>query len=198
MIITVAGLKGGVSKTTTAAYLAHALAEADRDVVALDADPQGSLLTWADWASFSITVEKFTRGRAVQLHPLGWDVVIDTPPFDDTPEGPVAAAVKEATHVVYPMAPSPIEYERADAMRALLARYAPQAAAVVLLTRAVTGAASTEDYRRRLTTDGWRVLRVPVARRERFALSFGAPVLRASSTAYGDALHELTTIGVSR
>ena len=29
MIITVAGLKGGIGKTTTTAYLAHALAEAD-------------------------------------------------------------------------------------------------------------------------------------------------------------------------
>lgn len=195
MIVTVAGLKGGISKTTTAAYLAHALAEGDRAVVALDADPQGSLLTWADWADWPITVEKFDPARVEQLHPLGWDVVIDTPPFD---EGATAAAVKLATVVVYPVGPSPIEYERTDAMRALLARYAPQAWPVVLLTRCVTGATSTEDYRRRLVADGWHVLRVPVARRERFALSFGQPVTRAYATAYGDALAELHTLEVSR
>lgn len=195
MIITVAGLKGGIGKTTTAAYLAHALAEGERDVVALDADPQGSLLTWADWAEWTLTVEKFDPARVDQLHPLGWDIVIDCPPFD---EGDTAKAVARATHVVYPVAPSPIEYERTDAMRALLAHYAPQARPVVLLSRAVTGAASTEDYRRRLVADGWHVLRAPVARRERFALSFGQPVVRAHATAYGDAVAELHALEVSR
>ena len=41
MIITFAGLKGGLGKTTTAAYCAHALAEFGHRVVLLDADPQG-------------------------------------------------------------------------------------------------------------------------------------------------------------
>jgi cellulose biosynthesis protein BcsQ len=47
VIITCAGLKGGLGKTTTAAYCAHALAEFGHRVVLLDADPQGSVTRWA-------------------------------------------------------------------------------------------------------------------------------------------------------
>jgi chromosome partitioning protein len=78
VIVTVAGLKGGIGKTTTAAYLAHALYEQLCNVLALDADPQASLRTWAKWGEWVIPVEKFAAGRAAQVRPLGWDVVIDT------------------------------------------------------------------------------------------------------------------------
>jgi chromosome partitioning protein len=82
VIVTVAGLKGGIGKTTTAAFLAHALYEQLCNVLALDADPQASLRTWAKWGEWVIPVEKFAAGRAAQVRPLGWDVVIDTPPYD--------------------------------------------------------------------------------------------------------------------
>lgn len=199
MRITVAGLKGGIGKTTSAAFLAHALAEAGRDVVAVDADPQASLRTWAEWAGWTVPVREFPTDRHVAaqwvraLDTDGWDVVIDTPPFD---EGATAAAAAVASHVVYPMAPTGIEYERTDAMRALLARWAPQACPVMLLTRTVPGAMSTTDYRRRLTADGWHVLAVPVGRRERFAQAFGLPIVNAAASAYGDAVAELDRMEV--
>ena len=39
--------KGGVAKTTSAVYLATAAQRRGRDVVLIDADPQGSALEWA-------------------------------------------------------------------------------------------------------------------------------------------------------
>lgn len=192
MILTVAGLKGGVGKTTTAAYAAHALAEQGRRVLVLDADEQASLRTWADWGRWTVPVEPFHPARAAQVHPLGRDVVIDTPPRD---ERATAAAVATATHVLYPLAPTGVEFERVDAMRALLDRHAPRAVRMILLVRTVAGASSTADYRAALVAEGWRVAAATVNRRESIAQSFGAIPYRAAATAYGDALAELQQIG---
>ncbi len=46
--ITLVTQKGGAGKTTVAASLAVAAAEAGERVIALDLDPQGSLATWGD------------------------------------------------------------------------------------------------------------------------------------------------------
>lgn len=48
MIISLLNLKGGVGKTTSCIALATAAARDDKDVVVLDADPQGSATFWAD------------------------------------------------------------------------------------------------------------------------------------------------------
>ena len=194
MIVTVAGLKGGIGKTTTAANLAHAQYEQLCNVLALDADPQASLRTWAKWGEWVIPVEKFAAGRAAQVRPLGWDVVIDTPPYD---AHVTAAAVGVATHVVYPMAPTGMEFEGVDRMRALLDRYAPQAHRLILLNRTVARASSTTEYRAALEAEGWHVARATVGRREQFAQSYGAIPFRASSTAFGDCLADLRSLEVS-
>ena len=46
MICVVEAVKGGVGKSTTALYLSEALARRGRRVLAVDADPQGTLLEW--------------------------------------------------------------------------------------------------------------------------------------------------------
>ena len=48
MIISLLNLKGGVGKTTSCIALATAAAREGKDVVVLDADPQGSATFWAD------------------------------------------------------------------------------------------------------------------------------------------------------
>ena len=48
MIISLLNLKGGVGKTTSCIALATASARDGKDVVVLDADPQGSATFWAD------------------------------------------------------------------------------------------------------------------------------------------------------
>ena len=53
-VLTVAGLKGGVGKTTSAVHLAHALARRGSRVLLVDTDPQGSALTWSEQAAFPL------------------------------------------------------------------------------------------------------------------------------------------------
>src|SRR4051794_6939223 len=102
-------MKGGTGKTTSTAYLAHALTERGRRVLALDADPQGSLLRGAEFGGWTIPVERWSPGRAGDVAEQGWDVVIDTPPTDQS-LGRVESAVRESSHVVVPIAPTPAEY----------------------------------------------------------------------------------------
>ena len=47
-VIAFASPKGGAGKTTLAAHLGHCLQERGHSVLLIDADPQGSLLSWAE------------------------------------------------------------------------------------------------------------------------------------------------------
>src|SRR5947209_1106679 len=65
MIVVVANLKGGVGKTTSSMYLAHALSQATGDQCALiDSDPQGSATQWAKSAAVLLTRTRRTRSVA--------------------------------------------------------------------------------------------------------------------------------------
>lgn len=201
LVIAVVNLKGGTTKTTTSAFLVHALHEAGWDAWAVDADPQGSLLHWAgvaDWPMPCVGMPERTLHTRLDgvVGGRAEAVVIDTPPLDEQ-GGIVYSALRRATHAVTPVAPTPIEYERLSAIRTALDDVAPlrvsgqPPAHAVLLTRTVAGAASTEVYREQITTDGDHVLAAPVRRLERFALAYGDPVTGAAETAYGDAVAEL-------
>jgi len=204
--VAVVNLKGGTTKTTSSAFFLHALAESGLNVLGVDADPQGSLVSWSEQADWELPV----IGMAVnnlhkQLPGVAGDqrigerydaVVIDTPPLEDH-RGIVMSTLRAATHVVMPMAPTPIEYERLSAVRSALddaADLRPDGEAPafrVLLTRTVPNAASTEGYREAISAEGIAVLRASVGRLERFAQAYGDRVSNALNTAYGDALYEV-------
>lgn len=206
LTIVVANLKGGSTKTTTAAFVLHALAEAGLPALGVDADGENeSLLAWSETGEWSIPVIGMPVSDLHRKLPgvVGnrYDaVVIDTPPMKER-RGVVASAIRIATHVLVPMAPTGMEYARIPAIRELveeagaLAVTPPQLA--VVLTRTVSNAASTDVYRQMLIDDGVRVLRPTVGRLERYAQAFGLPIINAASTAYGDVADELTSIGVT-
>ncbi|TVQ08131.1 MAG: ParA family protein [Leptolyngbya sp. DLM2.Bin27] len=83
MIVTVVSFKGGVGKTTTAIHLAAAL-QGYGETLLIDADPNGSALTWASRGELPFRVVDQWQARAIST-PQG-HVVIDTqarPTTDD-------------------------------------------------------------------------------------------------------------------
>ncbi|MGH3924838.1 MAG: AAA family ATPase [Pseudonocardiaceae bacterium] len=202
IIVTTANLKGGSTKTTSAVFASHVLAERGQRVLLVDADPQGSALRWHEYAGgFPFPVVRLDSGRLhrdlIGITGDRYDaVVIDTPPLEDH-KGIVVSAIRAATHALIPCAPTPMEYERLAAVRSVLEEAADlrrdnsEPISAVLLTRTVAGAASTGVHREMIAEDGWHVLAGSVGRLEAFSQAYGDPIKRASATAYGDAVTEL-------
>ena len=113
-IIAVAGRKGGIGKSTIAGNLAAEFAAMKRIVRVLDADPQHSLVAWADQGDGMLArvVEKVEDGagtlqaRARQAEKDADIVLIDTPP--GAPEIAYEAAMA-ADLMLLPCGPSPLD-----------------------------------------------------------------------------------------
>ena len=119
LTIVVANLKGGSTKTTSAAFVLHALQEAGLTAIGVDADGENeSLLRWSEAGEWTIPVIGLPVNDLHRKLPgiVGdrYDaVVVDTPPMKER-LGVVASAIRLATHVLVPMAPTGIEYEPAS------------------------------------------------------------------------------------
>lgn len=114
-IIAVAGRKGGIGKSTIAGNLAAEFAEMGRSVVLLDADPQHSLVSWAEQGEglLSQCVRRIDKGDPAKLKlkvkaavEEADIVLIDTPP--GMPETAYQAAML-ADLVLLPCGPSPLD-----------------------------------------------------------------------------------------
>jgi chromosome partitioning protein len=201
-VIAVVNLKGGSGKTTTAAFMAHALHERGQRVLLVDADKQESAYRWSSYAGgFPMRVERLpTPALHWRLGAVAGDrydvAVIDTPPIEEH-KGVVASALIAATHALVPIAPTPAEIDRVAGVTTALRsagdlRLSGQPPVMaILLSRTVPGASSTAVWREHLESAGHWVLRVQVGRREHIAQAFGGPITRASVSGFGDAVDEL-------
>lgn len=115
-VITIAQQKGGAGKTTMAAHLAVAWAQAKRRVAVVDIDPQGSLTQWYNVRSSVLGEDNGLTFAAIS----GWRVrseidrlkhthdviVVDSPPHTDAE---ARTAIRAADLVVIPLQPSPMD-----------------------------------------------------------------------------------------
>jgi chromosome partitioning protein len=197
-VLVLVNLKGGSAKTTSTAFVAHRLAEQGRRVIVVDADPQGSAMRWhglADWPVPLLALPSTTLHRQLWgvVDPDRFDtVVIDTPPLEER-AGVVASALRVATDVLVPMAPTMMELDRVlpvwTAIEDATAVADTSPSVAVLLNRCVAQASSTAMIREALTGQGRRVLTAQIPRLEQYAQAFGAPV--SQDTAYRDVAGEL-------
>jgi chromosome partitioning protein len=113
-IVAVAGRKGGIGKSTIAGNLAAEFAAMKRTVRVLDADPQHSLVAWAEQGDGMLArvVEKVEggagtlRARARQAEKDVDIVIVDTPP--GAPDVAYEAALA-ADLMLLPCGPSPLD-----------------------------------------------------------------------------------------
>jgi chromosome partitioning protein len=203
LVVAVANLKGGTSKTTSAVYLAHALHEKGRRVLLIDADPQASAVEWSVLAGDSFpfpVLPKPSRTLYAEIDdiaPAGIDaVVIDTPPLDQR-GGVVFGAVRAATVVLAPVAPTPIEYVRLHSVAELVKdegegfRDNQPVPLAALLTRTVANTLAARVWREQAEADGYWCMKSEVRFLQQFGQAYGMPVLAASETAYGGVADEL-------
>ena len=194
MRLTIANLKGGVAKTTSAVLLAAALAERGRTLL-VDADPTGSAHSWQETAGqFPVVVTR--QDRPARFVPnvsdlaRGYEhVVIDTPPLEPAM---VRAAVLFADIVVIPVSPSTIDVDRiratVDLIAEVEAQHSPELR--VLLTKVRAGTTSHAVARSVLDGFGVPLLAAEIPLRERYAQAWGT-VPDGRDPAYGAALAEL-------
>jgi chromosome partitioning protein len=131
VIVVVAGLKGGVGKTTTSVYLAALAAGGRRPVTLVDADPQASAAEWAE-ASEDERLQKVEVVEAPTERLLARALgriddeeevaVVDTPPGQ---ERFLAAALALATVAVVPTRVGGVETSRAEAVFELVPEATP-------------------------------------------------------------------------
>lgn len=111
MIVAVASSKGGTGKTTSAMMIAAGLSKTGPTLV-IDADKQGSALSWArkvDEIPFEvITAAKLTRD--IPKWQQNYEhIVVDCPPGDMTSIG---AAIRSAEHVIITAQPTPADLDK--------------------------------------------------------------------------------------
>jgi chromosome partitioning protein len=189
MIIAVVNTKGGTGKTTSSVFLAHGLAR-DGKTLLLDADPQGSAMSWSKTVGEDFqpsTIPLPVADLHLRLPSLAESfehVVIDTPPGEgDASHSPVTeSAILAADIVILPLSPTTMDLDRLAPTIDLLSkvelrhRHSPQLH--ILLTKVRAGTNSATASRLTLEEDfGLPVLEAEIPLLERYANAMGLPVV---------------------
>ena len=194
MRLSVVNLKGGTGKTVTAVHLAAALARRGRTLL-VDADPQGSALSWSEEAGelpcavISLPVRDIHR-RIQNLLPGVAHTVIDTPPGD---RAIVRSAIAASEVVIIPIPTSIIDLDRLRPTLDLIAEVegVTPVRVFVLLTRVRASTRSAALTRSVLDDLGVSLLDTQIPLRESISTCFGTTP--PGDGPYGFLLEELMT-----
>lgn len=193
--IAVANFKGGVGKTTTTAFLAHAYQRIGKSVAVVDTDSQQSLITWANLGEWSIPkfyIDPTRRDFPQVLADLtsSYEVVlIDTPPVGDDLNSRGATVLRWVDQAVIPMAPSGMDISRVKQTYDAIEQVNPDLDVRVLFTQVVHNARATRDARKVLTSKGRKVVRATIPQREAVRQAFGTSPTRMHN--YDTVMEEL-------
>jgi chromosome partitioning protein len=145
LIIGVVGKKGGSGKTTVAVNLAGALAELFTEVLVIDADPQGTALTWraaAGDTGFPVQVIGLPQPVIHQEAPKfaqKYDAIVIDSPSGYQDEQIQRSVILASSLVVIPVQPSAVDIWSAKDTAALVTQatlYNPDLKAHLLVSRA--------------------------------------------------------------
>jgi chromosome partitioning protein len=181
MRLALVSTKGGTGKTTSAVSLAMVLHRLGR-TLAVDCDPQGSLMSWSESAtdegeSLPFTVVSMpTRDVHARLADLGTGyehVVVDTPPGD---LGIIRSAILAASIVLVPVSPTGLDLNRIRPTFEVLAEIGVShpVSVGVLLTKVRRGTRSARAARGILAEHGYPAMRTEIPLAEHFAAAFGS------------------------
>ena len=181
MRLALVSTKGGTGKTTSAVSLAMVLHQLGR-TLAVDCDPQGSLMNWSEAAAeqgkplpFTV-VGMPTRDVHIRLADLGtgYDhVVVDTPPGD---LGIIRSAILASAIVLVPVSPTGLDLNRISPTFEVLAEIAIShpVGLGILLTKVRRGTRSAKAARGILAEHGYSAMRTEIPLAEHFAGAFGS------------------------
>jgi chromosome partitioning protein len=172
--------KGGTGKPTSAVSLAMVLHRLGR-TLAVDCDPQGSLMSWSEEAAEQGSALPFTvvgmatRDVHVRLADLGAGyehIIVDTPPGD---LGIIRSAILAAEVVVVPVSPTGLDLNRIRPTFEVLAEIGVShpVEVGVLLTKVRRGTRSARAARGILAEHGYPAMRTEIPLAEHFAAAFG-------------------------
>jgi chromosome partitioning protein len=177
MIISFLNQKGGVGKTTLAVHLSTALALRGRNVLLVDADPQGSALDWAASRSGNalfpvIGLPTKTLHKEIPAHVAHYhDIVIDGPPRVNEL---ARAAIMAADVVLIPVQPSPYDVWAAKEIVDLLSEasiYKEIQRSAFVINRKIVNTAIGRDVAEALAGYNVPVLSTAICQRVAFAES---------------------------
>lgn len=194
--ITVGHLKGGSGRSTTAVFLALALArKTGENVLLVDADAKnGTSYEWSEdageaWPTNvtvaywpSINLAKRVRDAGHSGH-----IVIDT----GNDAAILRQALKVTDHLLIPLAPSGTESARLTPTLQAAAEIAEDKplSMSVMLSRTVANTTSRKQARQALTDEGIPVWETEISRREIYAQAFGT--VPADLGSYEELLNEI-------
>ncbi len=180
MIIGILNQKGGVGKTTLSVHIATALAQENKKVLMVDADPQASAMDWSasreDEGLFPVIgLPKATIHKELKTLASNYDVVvIDGPPrsYDVS-----RSAIMASDIILIPIQPSPYDVWAAKEIVELIneaTSFKENLKSAFVINRKIVNTAIGRDVKEALVEYNLPVLKTAICQRVVFAESAAA------------------------